>query len=176
MAVFIQARQRQPVPLAHGHDAPPGSWDMTASSDEEHWCHPIGYCAGWQDLTSKPGDDTWTRGMWEALQAARKKALPFKGHYHDDGHESAEEAERCWRRYLRDQCVEFRTEPTVLAACVECDWLRLSPNPNHADGRAAIRNPYTSSREIPLCAGHCTLEVAIRHLYPESKGEKGSQA
>lgn len=138
---------------------------MTASSDEEHWCHAIGYCAGWTELEAKPGDDTWTRLRYEQALAARQKALPFRQHYHDDGHPTKEEAERCWRRYLRDQKIKFRSEPAALVPCVECDWEQRDLN--YTDGRAALTGAYTMSREVALCPQHQTVDVAIRHLWPE---------
>ena len=81
-----------------------GRYDMTVSSDEEKWCHPIGYCVGWKELST---DDDYQKaypfatkaGMIAALRAEDEKFRPFKDKFHQDGHATRAEAEACYRDY-----------------------------------------------------------------------------
>jgi len=92
MASFYQARQRQ-------RD---GRWDMTVSSDDEGWCHAIGYCAG----PFRPLEPSVALRQEQCDEYNRKHA-PFSDRYHADGHESSQEAEACYREYRLDHELRF---------------------------------------------------------------------
>jgi hypothetical protein len=91
-----------------------GRWEMTVSSDEERWCHPAGYCAGW------PSDDLPTVVSPELCEQLRQRRLPFRDKYHDDGHGSANLARACHREYELDQCVRVRHDPETQHKCALC--------------------------------------------------------
>lgn len=110
MAQIYQARQRDTD----------RRWDYTLSSDEENWCHALGYCAGWHEFQAgKP---------FPASECLRlnTKILPFKDKYHTDGHATVAEAHACYREYILDQELHIfpeRPSPDHLHRCQapECE-------------------------------------------------------
>lgn len=96
-------------------------WDMCVGSDEEHWVHAIGYCAGWFEWT----EEMATRiGMTlEHCLKDQAKLLPVKHKFHTDGHDSSREASDCWHEYRLDVELEFRRVEDERRKCQVCgDW------------------------------------------------------
>lgn len=56
-------------------------WDYTCRNDGQIW--PVGYCAG---------------RLVDVMKVPEDKREP----YHEDGHETAEEAQECYKRYVLD--------------------------------------------------------------------------
>lgn len=101
-----------------------GLWDFTARRGDS--AYPIGYCAG---------EGTTDEGEYG---------------YHDDGHETAEEAERCYHEYRLQERTELMESPDTKRQCeVEgCGtWTRSWVDPWH----------------LYLCEEHQSIEV-IRDL------------
>lgn len=117
MARFYRVRQRQSDKR----------FDMTVSSDDEGWCHPIGYCAGLKELVT---DEDYQKAfpfaadnpaMLKSFRADHEKRLPFKDKYHKNGHATAEEAEACHQEYEFDQELRFSTSEREQHKCEVCD-------------------------------------------------------
>lgn len=123
-------------------------WDMTVSSDEEGWVHPIGYCAGWFDWdderhAQRHGDEFVRRAKED-----QQKLLPFKGGFHRDGHATSEEAEACWKKYELDVELEFRDSSSEQKKCQVCDaWTTRYAELGHAFHRRFV-----------LCQKHATRD------------------
>lgn len=114
MARIYSARQRQSD----------GRWDMTVASDEENWCHAIGYCCGsfaevWPEHPRESHLMAWRTE--QRYHADRAKALPFATKYHSDGHATAKEAESCYRVHEIDQGRRSFTESKVQRPCEACE-------------------------------------------------------
>ncbi len=100
-------------------------FDMTVSSDDEGWCHAIGYCSGWRDLGSDeevrksyPWADQFMIAM---LKRDHEKQEPFRAKYHDNGHATREEARACYREYEFDQELRFTEMRDEQRKCAICD-------------------------------------------------------
>jgi hypothetical protein len=80
---------------------PDGRWHWTINNPR---C-PKGYCRGWQDWTQEQADRI---GMpLEYLQKKQEEEDgPFREKFHTDGHETKEDAERCYYEYCLDHARE----------------------------------------------------------------------
>jgi hypothetical protein len=99
-------------------------FDMTVSSDDEGWCHPIGYCAGWKDLSDEEYKKTFSwagEEMIARFKADHEKLRPFQAKYHDDGHETREQAAACYREYEFDNELHFHELRDEQRKCAVCD-------------------------------------------------------
>jgi hypothetical protein len=100
-------------------------FDMTVSSDDEGWCHAIGYCAGWTEM--KTAEDVLNLHPWAdkymvaGLLKEHAKHEPFRAKYHDGGHTTREEAEACYREYEFDQELRFGERRGEQRKCAICD-------------------------------------------------------
>ncbi len=141
MARFYQVRQRQSDKR----------FDMTVSSDDEGWCHAIGYCAGWRNLVTDEDYQkaySWAgKEMLKNFRADHEKLLPFKDKYHKTGHATAAEAEACYEEYefehelrffqLKDEqrkCEVCETWTQGVAELGECTWFHLCPEHANVEG------------------------------------------
>ena len=136
-------------------------WDMTRSTGSTK-PHPIGYCAGWLDDNPWLGHDHGYQSREFAdrmavLWAEEQNALRANAHrFHTDGHETAEEASRCWNRYRLDNRLEFYEDDRTQEKCATCDqW---------TTGRAHVRGPI-GPPPIALCRDHQTHGDAGEHLF-----------
>jgi hypothetical protein len=109
MARYYQVRQRQDN----------RRFDMTVSSDDEGWCHPIGYCAGWREYSAEnyPSAKEY---LLSEIQRDLEKRRPFQAKYHDGGHETREEADACYRDYELDQELRFYDLDDEQHKCALC--------------------------------------------------------
>jgi hypothetical protein len=96
-------------------------WDMTVSSDEEGWVHPVGYCAGWFDWDDEKYIQRHGVDFVERAKEEQNRLLPFKGSYHRDGHATSEEAEACWKRFELDVELKFVDSSSEQKKCQICD-------------------------------------------------------
>lgn len=131
-------------PLQRKHD---GRWDMTVSSDEEHWCHSIGYCSGtfeevWPPWSEKHKGITLAYVTLEHYENARSEAFPHRNKYHKDGHASAAEAETCYDEYCLDTEWEQFDDPNVQKRCQICNMWTIH------------RVRISSLRDFILCPAH----------------------
>lgn len=95
-----------------------GRWRMTVSSDEEGWCHAVGYCRPHKALTPTAGYISQ-----EMCDAENARTEPFKHKYHDDGHATEAEAAACYREWELDQDVHKHVFSTTQKKCAECgEW------------------------------------------------------
>lgn len=127
-------------------------WDYTQRRDGRTW--PIGYCRGWdesprEDLLEQYGED---RG--EMIHRAQEERRPHQARYHENGHETSEEACECYKSYLLDQHVRLDGAQTVdtqhrceVDGCDE--WTQKLASVEH--------------RSFHLCDGHRNLET-LREL------------
>jgi hypothetical protein len=112
------ARIYQPLPRQSD-----GRFDMTVSSDDERWTHPIGYCAGsfdnlWPEQPRESHIQAWMSA--EMYQADRARHLPFRDHYHADGHATSAEASACYAKYRIDHERRSFEEKDTQRKCVAC--------------------------------------------------------
>lgn len=127
-------------------------WDYTRRNDGRTWA--IGYCRGWietphEDLVEQYGAD-----QGEMFHKAQEECREFQEHYHDDGHETSEEACECYKRYLLDNQVrlEFGTTANTQHRCEmkDCDaWTQKLAMVEH--------------RTYHLCDDHRNVE-SLREL------------
>jgi hypothetical protein len=138
------ARIYQPRRLGDG-----SGWHYTVASDEEHWCHAVGYCG-------KTFDALWPERRPDAFPtddahyaALRAEALPFRDKYHRTPHATAEEAVACYREFLIDQELRITEDATTQAHCRVCQaW---------TTGRVTVG--HSLSRRFVLCPAHQTRDV-----------------
>ena len=91
-------------------------WDYTRRNDGR--TSPIGYCRGWDEsteerLVARLGDF----GKMTFVEQEGRRA--HQGRYHEDGHETSDEACECYKRYLLDNDVnlEFGTTEDTQHRC-----------------------------------------------------------
>jgi hypothetical protein len=121
-------------------------WDMTASSDEEGWTHPIGYCAGWHEWTEERAKRIGF--SLEHCLRDQEPRLPHKAKFHEDGHATSEEASACWDGYVLDTELSFREEPEQKRKCQVCgEWTQTV---------AVLGHEF--HHEFYLCTEHATRE------------------
>jgi hypothetical protein len=93
-------------------------YDYTSSTGSTQ-PHPIGYCAGWKEM-SDYGTAAWDKNLKESLERDIEEKRPFKDKFHSDGHATAAEAEACYRQYELDHQLrlhEAPAEPDQLHRC-----------------------------------------------------------
>lgn len=152
MARIYQVRQRQ------GNHR----FDMTVSSDEEGWAHPIGYCAGWKgdpDEAEKARlEKLFGEGFAERLQAELEGKRQFKDKYHNEGHATAEEAYACYRQYELDNELRFWESKAEQKKCQVCEeWTTHRAELGHFH------------REFVLCLKHATREHVVLVMEEQDK-------
>ena len=142
---YYQARQR----------TPDGRWDWTCQNDERIWAD--GYCGGYP----------WTPERLAAFRA-RFPGLPLgreladaevlRDRYHEDGHTTREEAERCFHQYQLDH-LEARKAADIWKVCAADGCEQLTPHV------LAFRH----GPEWFLCGVHRTRET-VEQLAPFRPG------
>lgn len=91
---YYQARQRQTDKR----------WDYTCRNGEHIF--PVGYCQAWRDF-----DPPYNQGeQYERYLANKEK-------YHTGGHDSAEDAERCYYTYLHENRMRTVAMGTTQVRC-----------------------------------------------------------
>ena len=127
-------------------------WDMTVSSDEEGWCHAIGYCG---EKPVDPSTQTHLPVHEVNSQGWYRDREPFLDKYHRDGHATAQEADACWKEYQLDVELSFHDVVDEARMCALCTrWTQ----------RVAVIGHEFSER-IWLCEGHANragVEFALR--------------
>lgn len=94
-------------------------WDFTVSSDEEHWCHATGYCAGFEhpdEIDKKSEEHGWPKLRPEE----RDRMLEHQAKFHSDGHATAKEASDCHDEYELDFELRFGEEADTQKKCASC--------------------------------------------------------
>lgn len=125
-------------------------WDYTVSSDEERWCHAIGWCAGWTETPLEELQEKHGEALGRMIFQERENRRPFKDRYHDTGHATAEEAQACYRDYLLTEELELLSPPAKVMTkhkCELCDEFTA--------GAACIRGGHWRRY---FCDAHRTLE------------------
>lgn len=99
-------------------------WDYTCRNGD--FTQPVGYCGGYIE---------WTEEMLKRLGLPGKpedhssilREMQFKDKYHTCGHETQEEAQKCYREYLLDQRLKKRENTDTMRKCLVCkDWTTFS--------------------------------------------------
>lgn len=80
-------------------------WDYTRRNDGH--VIPVGYCRGWDESTREELVEQHGTDRGEMFHQAQEERRVHQDRYHDDGHETAEEACECYKRYLLDNRVNF---------------------------------------------------------------------
>ena len=140
---YYQARQRQIDQR----------WDFTSMNDEV--VHPVGYCHAYRKFVPE-------RCLWipedfrvEYAEHENAKQAPFRNKYHDVGHTTKEEAERCWYEYGLDQ-LRSSTSLDAQHLCAICGaWTQRALSSRHGDA-------------INLCAEHANRDgfAQVRPFVP----------
>ena len=125
-----------------------GRFDYTVSSDEEHWVHALGYCAGYHEIN----EDDWPFGI-EMAREENARIAPFKHKYHVDGHATASEAQECYNEYLLDQCLIFGDDDPAATELHKCQAAGCS---EFTSGSASFRGEHL--HHFWLCKSHRTRE------------------
>ena len=116
-----------------------GRWDYTRNG------FPTGYCHKYKRLFESGGVLPP-----EVAQRENERMEPFVSKFHDDGHETAEEARECYKQYLLDTRLHLVTEEPENASqqhrCQICQKFT---------GCHASAGPY---RLFTLCPEHQTRE------------------
>lgn len=113
MARIYQPRQRESDK----------KWDMTVSSDDEGWCHAVGYCREWPYRGVDPKMAEISPQFEIDYEREMKEALPHRDKYHTHGHETAAEASKCWREYQLDNELRFYEDDDEKKRCEVCqEW------------------------------------------------------
>lgn len=126
-----------------------GRWDYTRLTGQGR-IYPIGYCAGWSDPRE------WTKVLpVEMREQEYTRLAPFEGHYHTDGHATAEEARECYKRFLLDTKLGFNrwehdTLPGALHICEEPACTEYTAHQASIGGHMLLWH---------LCEAHLTREV-----------------
>jgi hypothetical protein len=105
-----------------------GKWYYAEWDEENQEAHILGYCKGWEEtygiLESPHGREEirneYGHDFLRVYISARNEALPFKEHYHGEGHDTAEEARDCYRQFLLDQDYGVAYADHYLMPCKEC--------------------------------------------------------
>jgi hypothetical protein len=144
MAVFYQPRQR----------ISDKRWDYTRSSDDERWCYPTGYCAGYTDP-----EETEKSTGFAYSEEEKKRYLEHKAKFHTDGHATAAEAEECYRTYELDFTMKVQSNPAVRQPCLVC--------------RTWTEDAVTVGKFLSfvLCKDHQTSEVVAK-AYDDQTGRR----
>lgn len=122
-------------------------WDYTCKIDD--YVYPIGYCAGWSEEVIETDPE-----LKALILAAIEEKRPFQHKYHTDSHETSHEACLCYRAWLIDHRIRWRTEEGVQRRCdaPDCDkWTHVSSDVN--------------DYLIRLCDEHRTPEI-ISQVFP----------
>jgi hypothetical protein len=94
-----------------------GRFDMTASVDGDgRYTVAVGYCAGPRapyNLLPSPVTDFTTQEQWETTVGIAEK-------YHLDGHETAEDAARCWAGFIVNTQSVTTVTPDAQERCGVC--------------------------------------------------------
>lgn len=126
-----------------------GRWDYTVSSDDEGWCHALGYCGGWRydDISEERVLYAW--GTREAFDEHVEKMRPFKDKFHTTGHETPAEAVDCYATWELDHELRFFVDPATQKVCQAGDCGKWTC------GRAQLGN----RRFFVLCEEHQTKDI-----------------
>lgn len=121
-------------------------WDFTCMNDRRVW--PVGYCADWTEYTD--ADYERLPGLEREV---KETLLPHRDKFHGHGHETAEEACRCYRQFLLDTRVRLDlTHPEYQRKCAKCGaWTNAAAEVDH--------------EIFDLCDEHRTREV-LEELFP----------
>lgn len=140
MTTYYQALQRKSD----------GKFDYTSSTGSTQ-PHPIGYCAGWKEM-SDYGTAAWDKLLKESLARDIEEKRPFKDKYHAHGHATAAEAEACYRQYELDQLLRLEGPPAGAESLHRCKAPECS---EFTAGVAFLGNHL----RFYLCDAHRTREV-----------------
>ena len=120
-------------------------WDFTCCNDDN--IYPVGYCHPYEDLSQTQ--------IWNMMsEEDRRNHVLFKDKYHSKGHDTAEEANQCYKQYLLDQRLRFYTDPNSMKHCEICKVWTLT--------RAWIK--LGVGREYVLCPEHASAEY-VKSLF-----------
>jgi hypothetical protein len=126
-------------------------WDYTVMNDGH--IRPLGYCIPWDRLERAFKDAPFD------ADADLRHLAEFKDEYHDDGHETEEEAEECYKNYLLDHRLKFMEVGPAEGytrlpefPCLEC----AAPT--------AVICEVDGRRVGALCGDHQTKDVVSKHF------------
>lgn len=123
-----------------------GRWDFTCTNGGVTW--PVGYCRPWQD---------WPDNVQAASPKASKAHRQLQHKHHGDGHETPEEAAKCYHEYELDHRLYLDVEATRTAECEVCG--------ESTRGRAKLGD----LRTLSLCDAHRNREEVARLVPPSSE-------
>jgi hypothetical protein len=122
-----------------------GKWEFACGN------YPVGYCAGYKELTEK--ECFLSEKMLEEENA---KIALNKDKYHRCGHDTKEEAQICYKNYLLDNRIRFEPEqkdPSQLFKCRVC-------------GKFCSGYAISEYDLFSLCEEHCNRESLSKIMNP----------
>lgn len=138
-----------------------GRYDMTVSSDEEGWSHPVGYCADFKEMTEEELDAEEARGN-QGFRKWYKDQLQNKDKYHSGGHATKDEAYDCYTQYILDNRLRFWEQGDTQKKCEVCDcW---------TTGRGELN----TFKQFILCADHQQRDI-VEGLLKKRREEAKTQ-
>jgi len=149
MTTYYQALRRQSD----------GRYDYTSCTGSTK-PHPIGYCAGWKEITDY-GTAAWDRLLKASLGRDIEEKRPFKNKFHTDGHATEREAINCYRQYELDHHLEFKDAPTEKA-----NTLHRCQAPGCSEFTAGVAF-LSHHRHFYLCDAHRNRETVERLVIKE---------
>lgn len=125
-----------------------GKFDYTCKNHMQVWA--IGFCQGWENI---PESKRENMGMSDKFY---ERLLANKSRFHEDGHDTPEEAIDCYREYQLDVLTDYEAElKDTKKKCEVCgEWTQ---------GVARVKQV---NEEIVLCDEHRTRHV-VNELLPE---------
>lgn len=123
-------------------------WDYTRRNDGV--IQAIGYCRGWSEETSEALIKEYGEDRGEMFYRAQEERRANQSCYHDDGHETKEKAQECYKLYLLDNRLQL--DGTMSGQKRQCEF----------DGCDVWTQKFaevSASRMFVLCDEHRTREV-----------------
>ncbi len=126
-------------------------WDYTVAN-KRTGTYAIGYCTGWDPKTLEYFTEKFGASEAEMFFKDQEERSKFKNKYHDNGHETKEEACACYRSYLLDHHLSFDSYKDEQRKCVICQsWTQKYASVSH-------------EADYPLCEQHLNRE-SVEKLY-----------
>ncbi len=137
-----------------------GGWHYTCTNGAGtfplgYCCHPVFFAkmfVPWEETSESTKLAYMTKERYDQHLA---DTLPFRAKYHTAGHETADDAIRCYHQYLVDQCLMVHESQETQHKCQECGtW-----TPDQITFRGE------TLRHLILCPACRRPDLMLKHLW-----------